>query len=35
MSEMVLDAIQACKVVSEMLWVSCYEEGFHEPAEGE
>ena len=34
MSEMVVDTIQACKVMSEKMWVSCWE-GFHEPAEGE
>lgn len=35
MSEMVVDTIQACMAMSEKMWVSCYEEGFHEPAEGE
>ena len=35
MSEMVVDTIQACMAMSEKMWESCYEEGFHEPVEEE
>lgn len=32
---MVVDVIQVCRVMSEKLWVLCYEEGFYELVEGE